>query len=253
VKGQAIGQTVDELRDIALGATDAAGFFPALYVRVTEDIAARIRADRFEDGERMERLTEAFAGHYIRARTGQIPVPRCWQATWDVAGDAGLLIVQHLLLGTNAHINHDLAQAVVEVAPEFGGLESMRGDFHTVNDVLAGSLAGVIRDLDRVSRWTSAAAALGGGRLFHFSLRMARVQAWGTAERLAPLDEAGRRELMREVDRLVSVLAYLITRPVFPLGAAVWLARRVEQRDPRAVTRALLGTRQCVGPRSPRG
>ena len=239
--GQAIEQTVDELRDIALEADDAAGFFPALYVRVTQDIAAGIRNDRFEDGERMERLVDAFAGHYIRARTGRIPAPRCWQATWDVAGDAGLLIVQHLLLGANAHVNHDLAQAVVEVAPAFGGLEAMRGDFHTVNDVLAGSFGGVVRDLDRVSRWTSEAAWLGGGRLFHFSLRVARSQAWGTAERLALLDEAGRRELMREVDRLVSVLAYLITRPMFPLGVAVWLARRVEQRDARAVTRALLG------------
>ena len=115
----------------------------------------------------------------------------------------------------------------------------MRDDFHTVNDVLAGSFTGVIRDLDRVSRWTSAAAALGGGRLFHFSLRVARSQAWGTAERLDPLDEPGRRGLMREVDRLVSVLAYLITRPVFPLGVAVWLARRVRAagrrgRDPGA-------------------
>jgi Family of unknown function (DUF5995) len=242
VTGQAIDQTVDELRDIALEAGDAAGFFPALYVRVTQDIAAGIRDTRFENGERMERLIEAFAGHYIRARTGQMPVPRCWQATWDVAGDPGLLIVQHLLLGANAHVNHDLAQAVVEVAPEFGGLAAMRDDFHTINDVLAGSFAGVIRDLDRVSRWTSAAAVLGGGRLFHFSLRVARSQAWGTAERLHPLDEPGRRGLMREVDRLVSVLAYLITRPVFPLGVAVWLARRVEQRDAAAVTRALLGT-----------
>ena len=40
----------------------------------------------------------------------------------------------------------------------------------------------------------------------------------------------------------MSVLAYLITRPVFPLGVAVWLARRVEQRDAAAVTQALLGT-----------
>lgn len=34
----------------------------------------------------------------------------------------------------------------------------------------------------------------------------------------------------------------MITRPMFPVGLAVWLARRFEQPDPRAVTRALLGT-----------
>jgi len=44
----------------------------------------------------------------------------------------------------------------------------------------------------------------------------------------------------------VSVLAYLITRPVCPVALAAWLARRFEQRDPRAVTRTLLGTRDEV-------
>jgi hypothetical protein len=237
-----IEQTVDELRDIALEADDAAGYFPALYVRVTGDIAARIRDQQFDDGERMERLVDAFAGYYIRARYAEIPVPRCWQATWDVAADPNLVIVQHLLLGANAHVNHDLAQAIVEIAPHYGGLEAVRDDFDLINDVLAGSFIGVIRDLDRVSQWASEAAMFGGGRLFNFSMRAARSQAWGTAERLYPLDEAGRREYMRELDRLVSILAYMITRPTFPAGFALWLARRFEERDPRAVTRALLGT-----------
>ena len=95
-----IEHTIDELRDVALAADDAAGYFPALYVRVTEDIAEGIRAGRFADGQRMARLVEAFAGHYLRARRAEGPVPRCWQATWDVAADPDLVIVQHLLLGS---------------------------------------------------------------------------------------------------------------------------------------------------------
>ena len=236
-----IEQTVDELREIALEASDAAGYFPALYVRVTNDIAEGIRKERFEDGERMERLIDAFAHYYIRARKAQMPVPRSWQATWDVAADPNLLIVQHLLLGANAHVNHDLAQAVVEVAPDQGGLGAVRGDFDTINDVLAESFDRVIGDLDRASRWASEAAMCGGGRLFKFSLRVARSQAWGAAERLYPLDEAARQDYMRDLDRLVSVLAFMLTRPIFPVGLVVWLARRCEQRDPRVVTRTLLG------------
>jgi hypothetical protein len=241
VAGRAIASTVDELRELALGAGDAAGFFPAMYVRVTEDIWARIRAQQFEDGARMERLIEVFAGHYIGARTGQIAVPRCWQATWDVATDDGLLIAQHLLLGANAHINHDLALAVAEVAPDAGGLERLRGDFHAVNDVLAASFRGVIRDLDRVSRWAGEVVALGGGRLFNCSLRVARARAWGAAVRLDSLDEADRGAYAAELDHLISVLAYLITEPMFPLDLARWLARRFEQHDCATVTRILLG------------
>jgi Family of unknown function (DUF5995) len=248
VVGRAIATTVDELRDLALAAGDAAGFFPAMYVRVTEDIAARIDARQFDNGERMERLIDAFAGHYIGARTGRIAVPRCWQATWDVAGDDRLLIAQHLLLGANAHINHDLALAVVEVAAGVGGLEALEDDFHAINDVLAASFTGVIRDLDRASRWAGEAAALGGGRLFNFSLRVARAQAWGAALRLSTLDEDGRREYAEELDRLVSVLAYLTTEPLFPLDLAVWVARRFELHDAAAVTRALLGPGPSTGP-----
>jgi hypothetical protein len=237
-----IEQTVDELRDIALEADDAAGYFPAVYVRVTGDIAAGIRDHRFNDGERMERLIDAFAGRYIQARYAQIPVPRCWQAAWDAAADPNLVIVQHLLLGINAHVNHDLAQAIVEIAPHYGGLEALRDDFDAINDVLGGAFNEVIRDLDHVSRWASEAAMAGGGRLFNFSMRAARAQAWGTAERLYPLDEAGRRAYVRELDRLVSILAYMVTRPMFPMGLALWLARRFEQQDPRTVTRTLLST-----------
>lgn len=132
-----IEHTIAELRDVALDADDAAGYFPALYVRVTEDITADIRAGRFDDGERMERLVEALAGYYLRARRGEGSVPRCWQATWDVAADPDVLIVQHLLLGMNAHVNHDLAQAIVEIAPHYGGLQAVRADFGVTNDVLA--------------------------------------------------------------------------------------------------------------------
>ncbi|HET8621002.1 MAG TPA: DUF5995 family protein, partial [Acidimicrobiales bacterium] len=182
-----IERTIDELLDVALRADDASGYFAALYVRVTSDIARCVRDRCFEDGERMERLADAFAGYYLRARRGEGPVPRCWQATWDVAGDPDLLIVQHLLLGANAHVNHDLTQAVVDVAADHGGLAAVEDDFAVVNDVLAASFTGVIRDLDRVSRWAGEAAALGGGRLFNFSMRWARSTAWETAGRLYPL------------------------------------------------------------------
>jgi hypothetical protein len=236
-----IDQTVADLRNIALDADDAAGYFPALYFRVTNDIADGIIHDRFENGARMERFVETFAGYYIRARKAQMPIPRCWQATWDVARDPNLVIVQHLLLGINAHVNYDLAQAVVEVASQEGGLDAVHNDFDTVNDVLANTSVAVTRDLDTVSHLTSEAAWLGGGRLFNFTLREARAQAWRAAERLYPLDEQQRREYLSELDDLVSVVAYLITRPGLPVGMAVWLARRFEQRDPRKVTRALLG------------
>ncbi|HEX9968856.1 MAG TPA: DUF5995 family protein, partial [Acidimicrobiales bacterium] len=219
----------------------ATGYFPALYSRVTTRIADGIAAGRFEDGPRMERLAATFASYYVRAFRREIPRPRCWQASWDVCGDRSLLIVQHLLLGINAHVNHDLPLAVVDVAHAQGDLASVRADFLAVNHVLAEAYTDVLRDLDRVSRWTNEVAALGGGRMFNFSLRVARDQAWAAAGRLFPLDAEGAAAYKAELDRLVSVLAYLVTRPAFPLRLVVPLGRLLEERDARKVAAALLG------------
>ncbi|HZM30927.1 MAG TPA: DUF5995 family protein [Acidimicrobiales bacterium] len=236
-----IDATIEELRHVALAAEDACGYFAALYVRVTQDIAGRVRDRGFEDGARMEALADTFAGYYLRARRGEGPVPRCWQASWDVAPDPDLLIVQHLLLGANAHVNHDLTQAVVDVAERHGGLAAVRDDFDTVNDVLAASFTSVIRDLDRVSRWASEAAALGGGLLFNFSLRRARSTAWQGAQRLEALDADERREYVHQLDGWVSTLAYLITHPSPPVALLARLGRRLEMQDAVLVTRVLLG------------
>jgi hypothetical protein len=236
-----IGVTAAELRQVALGARDATGYFAAMYARVTRGIAAGIERGQFVDGERMDRFATTFADHYVRALRSAERRPRCWTAPFDVAADQRLLIVQHLVLGINAHVNHDLALAVVSVADEDGDLRSIRPDFDAVNDTLAAVYDDLLGDLDRVSRWVAPAAGAGGGHVFNFSLRRARAQAWGAAERLYPLGEAERRAYALDLDQLVSVLAYLVTRPPLSLRPALWMARRLEERDHAKVVSALLG------------
>jgi hypothetical protein len=235
-----IEATAAELRSIARSATDATGYFAAMYAVVTGRIARSISAGEFVDGDRMDRFVSTFAGAYTRAARSPADRPRCWQASWNVAGDASLLIVQHLLLGINAHVNYDLALSVVDVADQTGDLASIRPDFDAVNAVLASTQRDVLGRLDRVSRWTNVAAGVGGGRAFNFSLDVARRQPWQAAERLYPLDAEGRDRYRQQLDQLVSVLAYLITRPSGFLRPALWLARRAEQHEPTVVVDALL-------------
>ena len=139
-----LDDTIDELRTVALEAVDGSGYFPAMYARVTDRIRSATADGRFGDREGMVRFAQAFASWYLRPMSGDGPVPRCWQATRDVAGDRRLLIVQHLLLGINAHVNHDLPQVVVELASEHGDLGRMRHDFDAVNDVLAETMPDVL-------------------------------------------------------------------------------------------------------------
>ena len=236
-----IRETADELHTIAQSCNDAAGYFPALYSRVTTHIADSIDAHEFADGKRMDVFATGFASRYIRAWNQEIPRARCWQASWEVAGDGSLLIVQQLLLGINAHVNYDLPQAAAAIARETGDLAGVHADFDAVNDVLAKESVGVLAELDLLSHWTSVVAALGGGRAFNFSLRTARAQAWSAAERLQTLDDQQQRDYVAELDELVSVLAYLITRPPIPVAVFAFFARFLEQHDPKRVTAGLLG------------
>jgi len=233
--------TVEELRSVALDAPDASGYFPAMYARVTRRIDVAAAAGDFANGAGMIAFAEAFAGWYLRPRSGASAVPGCWQAAWDVIDDRRLLIVQHLLLGINAHVNHDLPQVVVELADERGDLAGMRADFDAVNAVLADTMPEVIRDLGRASSWANLAVNLGGGRLFNFSLTAARDQAWRFATAQYPLDSQERRGRATDLDELVRVLAYLVTRPKWPISWLVPLARRLENDDSAVVTRQLLG------------
>jgi hypothetical protein len=236
-----LGDTIEELRSAALAADDASGHFPAMYARVTQRIQAAVESGRFGDGAGMVQFAGAFAGWYLRPRSGVEPIPGSWRAAWAVGGDRRLLIVQHLLLGINAHVNHDLGQAVVEVADERGDLPAMRDDFNAVNAVLSDTMPDVLRDLGRASRWVNIAAARGGGRLFNFSLGAARDQAWRFAERTYPLTTDERAREAAVLDDLVRVLAYMITTPGRPVGWLAPVGRWLETDDPRQVTRDLLG------------
>lgn len=240
-----LSATIEELRSIALAATDASGYFAAMYARVTERIESAARDRAFDDGARMEAFARAFARWYVTPATSRDdPVgtePDCWRASFDVAADPALLIVQHLLLGINAHVNHDLALTVVEVAAARGDLGSIRPDFNAVNSILAETYDELLADLGLVSRWATRASAIGGGDAFNFSLRVAREQAWRAAVAMHTLDDLGLRSYEAELDRLVTVLAHQITRPPRLVRPLVWLARRVENDDAPSVTRRLLG------------
>ena len=190
-------ETIDELRSVALAAGDASGYFPAMYARITREVETAAAAGRFKDGQRMETFARAFASWYPRLRHDNTPVPGCWRAAFDVGGDGRLMIVQHLLLGINAHVNHDLPQVVVASAPPGTDLAELRPDFDAVNDILAESLPMVLRSLGTVSRWVNTAGVLGGGRLFDFSLQVARRRAWEAATRMHAARRRGARRVRR--------------------------------------------------------
>lgn len=171
---------------------DRAGYFPALYNRVTRAVRDAIRKKQFDDNARMERLDVLFANRYLAAydayRAGEIP-SRSWLLAFDAARRADLIVLQHLLVGMNAHINLDLGVAAARVAPG-AALAGLRDDFNRINDILAALTPAVEQEIDQASPGFKLLTAIAPKlelKIVGLGMREARNAAWTLAQELAPL------------------------------------------------------------------
>ena len=98
---------------------DTAGYFAALYRKVTIRVKLGIAHNEFEDGPRMEKLDILFASRYIDAYWAwkqHQPLSACWKKAFDLTNGYWPIVLQHLLMGMNAHINLDLGVAAAEIS-----------------------------------------------------------------------------------------------------------------------------------------
>jgi hypothetical protein len=228
-----IVEIVDRLTDITTWArrsNNRLGFFPALYRTVTIEVQRGIREGRFEDAARMERLDVIFARRYLDAfdayQRGQ-PVTRSWRLAFDTAARWRPIVLQHLLLGMNAHINLDLGIAAAAVAPG-GSLPALRHDFDEINAILEGLMAGVESEISTVSPWIDLVATAAGnvdGVLGVFNMRLARNVAWSVAEKLAPLDAAGQGPHIEKIDLAAALAGRALLYPPLLTTAALLIVR----------------------------
>jgi hypothetical protein len=192
---------LDAIIETARAERSPMGYFPALYRKVTRRVRQDIAAGDFDDGPRMERLATGFAGRYLDAcdaYRGGRPVTAAWTLAFSSTGDWRPVVLQHLLLGMNAHINLDLGIAAARVAPG-RELASLKGDFDRINGIL-GSLVQSVQDqlatVWPVLRILDGTSARTNQAIVNFAMGRARDQAWSVAERLAPLGfEAQEREI----------------------------------------------------------
>lgn len=226
-----------ELRRLAREAgprEDRGGYFAALYALMTERVAQGLASGRFHDGDRLQMLTCHFASRYLSAldqySSGAEP-PASWGVAFQASSRWRPIILQHLLLGMNAHINFDLGIAAAQVS-ERGRLEDVQDDFDSINLVLAELLDDVQLRLGRVSRWMRILDFVGGRNdeaIVNFSMQHARRAAWGVAQEYAPLGASGREALERDLDRRVARFAQVVLKPG-PITRTALIPIRIRER-----------------------
>ena len=237
MSAQTIDDVIQQLNNIidrAYSQRSRLGYFAALYRNVTIGVKEGIAEGIFEDGERMERLDVIFANFYLQALTqyqNNRAAARSWKFAFDASKRWWPIVLQHLLLGMNAHINLDLGVAAARTSPG-DAIQDLENDFMKINEILSARVDEVEQQLARVWPVLKLLDYLGGRTdeaLINFSITKARDHAWKVAQDLAPLAQPDQVPRIEKLDRDVAVLSRLIRNPGLIAGT-VTKAVRIGER-----------------------
>jgi hypothetical protein len=203
--------------DKALADNDGLKWFNRLYMMVTQEVDLR-PADGWKDAGWLDRLDVVFAGLYFQAVAASISgaaAPNAWDALMESRFRGGIDRIQFALAGMNAHINHDLALALIETnrqsnitpttaSPQFADYEAVNQMLRDVMpralEVLAkGFLGQLAQDTGKI------------GRLLAFwNICKARDLAWQFADHLRQINGLQREIGLQAQDQVTGVIGRAI-------------------------------------------
>jgi hypothetical protein len=199
-----MGDVVDPITAVAarmeaiaapLAESDGVARFNELYLAVTYAVSKETRADAYADPGFISRLDVVFADLYFGAVDDDAagrPMPKAWAPLFEKRHAEGIDPLQFAIAGMNAHINHDLAVALVAVCDErHASLDEgtpQHHDYLAVNatlervegEIKARFATGVIAEIDKGMGTLDDVLA-------NWSVARARDNAWVTAKTIHAL------------------------------------------------------------------
>jgi len=225
-------------------------YFLALY-RTTTHLVKKYcdQGDFFENPDQMRRLDTIFANFYFDSlysdqHYDDIKKPsESWKVTFDACDDQNVTIMQHLLVGMNAHISLDLGVAAAMVAD--GKLtDSFERDFNRLNLILSNLVNLVQIQISTVSPvyGIMSAMSLGYDRfIVDRAMAFARSRAWRFAEKLSRLSLSEWDSTIKQHDKHVARISHRILYPPLPVKPFVWAIRQQEASAPHEIISGLAG------------
>lgn len=252
-------ETVDDVLD---GLTELEGAFRAsgddraifvtAYRRMTLGIAMRLDGDFFTDTEWVREYLVEFGEDYRTAlvdweRGDRQQLPDAWELSFAKAESNEALVLQDLILGVSAHINHDLPFALETVGVDRD--RSRKYNDHTrVNRIIAKVIDavqnGVVNYYSRSLGHLDAFLGPVDETLTHFSLAKAREHAWSHGVALSNASNPDeRRRLHSKIDDAAETIARIVLAPTelppfvadaieFIDGDGEWLDDAIEDVPP---------------------
>lgn len=207
----AIMQAIDGV----LVSGDGLKWFNMLYLKVTQQVDTQPPAGGWESPLWLTRLDVVFANMYFSALTNWLgnpgDIPSSWKALFEARFTAGIDRIQFALAGINAHINHDLALALLQTDSEMNVVppknSPQHDDFERVNGILEAVLPQALQYLATGIVGELAQDTGKIGRFLAFwNVRAARDLAWDFADHLRPLSGVARDVALATQDQVTGVL-----------------------------------------------
>lgn len=205
--------------DCALPDNDGLKWFNRLYRMVTEEVDLRPPNGGWKDAAWLDRLDVVFAGFYFRALAAFLEksrdAPNAWDALMESRFRGGIDRIQFAVAGMNAHINHDLALALVETNRQSGiwpTTDSPQSvDYQDVNQLLATVMPRALDVLATGILGQIAQDTGKAGRLLAFwNICKARDLAWVYADHLRNLEGLQLQLALGAQDQITGVLGRAI-------------------------------------------
>lgn len=226
-------EQLDVIIEDAIQTGNRAGYFAALYRRVTQAVKDKIAEGYFDDNPRMEKLDVVFANRYLEAHyawTNNQPCSKSWELAFETCAKWRPLVIQHLFVGMNAHIGLDLGIAAATVQPT--DIESLHDDFNKINTIL-NELTDVVQDeLSKIFWPLKIIDALAGGvdeKIAGFAMGIARDAAWKVAVAYSELPEDEHVAYIQKRDQEVYNFGQKIVSPGKWINAVITVFRVLER------------------------
>jgi len=204
--------------DALLQPNDGLKWFNRLYLMVTQQVDLNPPGGSWQSPVWLIRLDVVFAGLYFSAVENFLSgntIPSAWGALFEARFRPGVDRIQFALAGMNAHINHDLALALLatdsalNIVPASSSPE--HNDYEDVNNLLKSLIPATLTMLATDTLGVLAEDTGKVGRLLAFwDICRARDVAWDFADHLRGLSGMSRTVALSAQDALTGALGRAI-------------------------------------------
>ncbi|MEV7626842.1 DUF5995 family protein [Actinoplanes sp. NPDC089786] len=199
--------------------------FNKLYLNITLDVLARLSEKRFEDPAFISRLDVEFSGRYFDAlrgfTDGGAGCPRTWQVLFARVAGPDARPLPSAAAGANAHINFDLAFALVSTFDQAGpgpaDDSAQHRDYLQINKIFADAIPQLRRGY--LDKWQLLVDTM-NGELDDWwqgeAIAYTRNVAWRNAQKLWTLrsDVQATARFRDTLDETTAALGRLLLSPM---------------------------------------